>query len=83
MNKKFKARSVHESKLMKSTWLMRIACLLLALTLLAVIVAFGITTTAIVLFALAIISLVLGLGYGIGYLNTPVAVQELEGDTNG
>ena len=83
MNKIFKEGADRESHLIKSIWFMRIASILLALTLLAVIVAFGITTTATALFTLAIISLVLGLGYGIGYLSAPVNVHEMAGETNG
>ena len=55
---------------MKYIWFMRSAALLLALTLLAVIVACGITTTATILSLLAVASFALDLGYEICYLQT-------------
>ena len=82
MSELSKTQTKRENRLIKAIWFMRIACLLFALMLLAVIVACGITTTATVLLTLAVASSALGLLCGISYLNT-APDKEMTGETNG
>ena len=83
MNKMLKKWTARERNLNKSAWFMRIACVSLVVLLLVSIIVCEITAVSWLLLGIAVTFLVLGLIFGISYLDTPVGIQKRKGDTNG